>query len=76
VGQIWLSGNSSSYGGLDSVVTVNHFPIKLVASLNDDVPTLSYWDSIPLCDTLTAAQKQSAIDAVGLQNQFQTFFRR
>jgi hypothetical protein len=77
IGQIWLSGNSAAYNGLSLIQQdlIVHFPHKLVSNLNDDFVTASYWDSVPACDVLTAAQRQNAVDAVGLQNQFQTFFR-
>ena len=83
VGQIWLQGNSKDYrGGIGVINTPNqdlitHFPIRLVSALNDDTATASYWDSLQSCDMVTAANsKQSAVDAIVLQNQFQTFFRR
>lgn len=79
VGQIWLKRENIASGqqfkaGDKVQVTLIHLPERLVAKLNDD-PTLSYWDSIPACDTVTVPQKQAAVDAISLQNQFQTFFR-
>jgi len=77
VGQIWLRSRGINYARLTNVIDglVVHFPAKLTPRLNDDSATASYWDSLPSCDTITAAQKQGAVDAISLQNQFQTFFR-
>ncbi len=78
IGQIWLQGDGSTYISGDNFVSplITHFPANLVAALNDNFPTSDYWSSVPACDTVTAPQKQSAVDAIGLQNQFQAFFRR
>jgi hypothetical protein len=70
-----LGDNDLDFGGVPRA-NVFHFPSDIISKLNDDAATASYWDSIPSCDTLTAAQKQNAIDAVTQQTQFQTFFRR
>jgi hypothetical protein len=76
VGQVWLQGDGTDYSPTsDARVVLTHMPRRLVASLNDDTPTASYWQSVPSCDVVTAQQKQNAIDAIATQNQFQTFFR-
>jgi hypothetical protein len=75
VGQIWLEGDSADFehDPQSAAHLIVHFPTNLIANLNDDFVTASYWQSIPSCDVQTAAQKQSAVDAISLQNQFQTF---
>jgi hypothetical protein len=78
VGQIWLKGNGDKYirgtnGSVGGLIV--HYPDRLVSRLNDDVASANYWEALPACDSVTAGQKQSTIDAIGLQNQFQTFFR-
>jgi hypothetical protein len=77
VGQVWLKGDGNGYRphvrGLTTAIT--HLPRRLAAGLNDDTVTASYWQSVPSCDVMTAPQKQSAIDAIATQNQFQTFLR-
>jgi hypothetical protein len=78
IGQVWLSARADQYSDTRRPISglVTQFPEKLVAKLNDDAPTGTYWDSVPSCDTITATQKQGAIDAIDLQNQFQSFFGR
>jgi hypothetical protein len=77
VGQIWLRASGHQYPNAKNTIPdlVVHFPTKLMARLNDDTATANYWDSLSTCDAITAAQKQGAIDAIDLQNQFQTFSR-
>lgn len=77
VGQIWVEGDGSDFvpRAEQQTLTIKHFPRRLAASLNDNAQTTSYWLSIPSCDVATALQKQSAIDAIATQNQFQTFLR-
>jgi hypothetical protein len=77
VGQLWFEGDSRPYkiGEAQDVSLIRFFPTNLISKLNDEAPTVSYWDSIPSCDIQTAAQKQGVIDALTQQNQYQNFFR-
>jgi len=79
VGQIWFTQKYEGNGAHPNtikpgVIVITHFPTDLAENL-EDRPPANYWSALPQCDAITAAQKQSVIDAIGIQNQFQTFFR-